>query len=385
MNSIHIKSCSVIRAFILISLSFALACTAKKSDNNDTSKSPSLDLEISASADSRGLAKISFQTAKNATKLMISARSKGGYDLRFTKVNGGGVNYLTPNGDSISFADSYVAFVNAINVPSRSIDTPLSGETSFDVEVQVDLSSSRNDTDEVTFYITSREDSNFGSGGLDLNIFYVGDIGAENETKSAMQAALSEAKDILSNAGSISVNVNEFDISGPVSLPYPADGNSFYRSAASSASSPAVNVFVGGDIDGGSSFGELLGVSASIPGPATPTEKSAVAISIFSSAGRDGIFDNEDIRILGETIAHESSHFMGLFHPVDLNGSIVAGTDPLTDTESCSFLTDCVSRDSLIHNLMFPSPVADGDGSYVRQNRLTDDQKGVLNRYVAVR
>jgi hypothetical protein len=75
---------------------------------------------------------------------------------------------------------------------------------------------------------------------------------------------------------------------------------------------------------------------------------------------------------------------MGLFHPVDFNGSQVAGTDPLTDTESCSFITDCISRDTLIENLMFASPVADGNGGFVTQNKLTTDQKAVLNRYIAV-
>jgi hypothetical protein len=115
-----------------------------------------------------------------------------------------------------------------------------------------------------------------------------------------------------------------------------------------------------------------------------PSRKSAVAVSIFAAAGSNGRFSTDDIRLLGETIAHESGHQMGLFHPVDFSGSIVVGSDPLDDTEECSFFTECVNSQSLISNLMFPNPISDTSGSFIPQNRLTEQQRGVLNRYLAV-
>lgn len=378
LNSIKIAA--------ILLMSILISCSADKggddsgSDNGDSTP---LDLEISSTTDSRGIAKVTFQNPSSASKFMVSAQSKGGYDLTFTKVSGGGQNYLTPGGEEISLANSATTLINSINVPSRAVDKALSGAVSFDVEVRVDVPTDK--ADEVTFSITSREDSNLSAGNLNLNVFYVGDIGQENETKAAMTSALAEARNIMSNSASINLTVSEFNIAGPVSLPMPLSGSSLYESASNTAPSPSVNVFVGGDIAGTASIGEVLGISAGIPGPAIPSQKSAVAISIFTSAGSDGVFNSEDIRVLGETIAHESGHFMGLFHPIDFSGSLVADTDPLADTESCSFLTDCVSRVDLIGNLMFPTPVADGDGSFVRQNKLSVEQKGVLNRYVAVR
>ncbi len=367
------------------SLILFVSCSVDKGDESSNQGNTPLDLEITSSTDSRGMAKVNFQTPSDATKVMISAKSKGGYDLAFTKVDGGGEDYLNPDGERVSLSGTFTTLINVVNIPSRGVDPQLTSATSFNVEVEVDLSDARNESDDVTFNITSREDSNLNAGGLTLNIFYVGDIGTADETKSAMKAAFAEAKDIMSDSASIGLDIVEFDIQGPVTLPAPFNGNSLYLSATSMASSPSVNLFVGGDIGGVSSPGEVLGLSSSIPGPALASEKSVVAVSIFASAGRDGVFDSEDIRILGETIAHESAHFMGLFHPVDFNGSLVGSTDPLSDTDSCSFLTDCISRESLITNLMFPSPVADKDGDFVRQNKLTSEQRGVLNRYIAVR
>jgi hypothetical protein len=375
-----------IKVVAILLMSILVSCSADRdgddSGSDDGGNTP-LDLEISSTTDSRGIAKVTFQNPSSASKFMVSAQSKGGNDLTFTKVSGGGQNYLTPGGEEVSLANSATTLINSINVPSRAVDKPLTGAVSFDVEVRLDVPTDK--ADEVTFSITSREDSNLSAGNLNLNVFYVGDIGQENETKAAMTSALAEARNIMSNSASINLTVTEFNIAGPVSLPMPLNGSSLYESASNTAPSPSVNVFVGGDIAGTASIGEVLGISAGIPGPAIPSQKSAVAVSIFTSAGSDGVFNGEDIRVLGETIAHESGHFMGLFHPVDFSGSLVADTDPLADTESCSFLTDCVSRVDLIGNLMFPTPVADGDGSFVRQNKLSAEQKGVLNRYVAVR
>lgn len=374
------------KVFLIFVLFILVSCSADKGGDgsgDDGEDNTPLDLEISSATDNSGVAKVTFQNPASASKLMVSAKSKGGFDLLFTKVSGGKENYLTPGGEDVSLANTPTTLINSINVPSRAIDVPLTGATSFDVQVKVSVPTGK--ADEVTFNITSREDSNLNSGSLNLNVFYVGDIGQENETKQAMKSALEEAKSIMSGSASISLNVSEYDVSGPVSLPFPFDGSSLYEGASLTAASPSVNVFVGGDIAGTSSIGEVLGISAGIPGPAIPSEKSVVAVGIFNSAGSDGIFDGEDIRILGETIAHEGAHFMGLFHPIDFSGSLVDDTDPLADTDSCSFLTDCISRTELISNLMFPSPVANGDGGFVRQNILTSEQKGVLNRYVAVR
>lgn len=361
-------------------ISLLTGCVANKDDDDSSSDgSTKLDFEINATADDNGIAATSFKTAKNVTKFTVSAENSAGKAIRITKLTVDGNDYLTPKGETLSLANEFSANVVTATVPSRSIDPELFSPQQVSISAQLESANK----DQVTFKVTSRTDSNLSSGALNLNIFYVGSVGAEASTKSAVQSALDVSKDIFSNVG-ITTKIKEIDIGGPVALPVPGDGSTLYSTNAASEAFPSVNVFIGGDIANVGGSGDLLGISANIPGPPTPTLDSAVAISIFSSAGSDGVFDAEDVRILGETIAHESGHYMGLFHPIDFSGSSVASSDPLTDTAGCTFITDCVSKDDLTSNLMFPSPVEDGKGGYKPQNKLTDQQRGVLNRYAAV-
>ena len=140
-------------------------------------------------------------------------------------------------------------------------------------------------------------------------------------------------------------------------------------------------MFVAGDVE--DQEGTLLGISGGLPGPPVPSPRSAVVVSIVTGAGRDGAYDDEEIRLLGESMAHEVGHFMGLFHPIDFGGASVEAEDPLSDTPSCNTETDCEANGTLVSNVMYPTPVFEGT-SLIPQNGLTAQQKGVLNRYVAV-
>ena len=93
----------------------------------------------------------------------------------------------------------------------------------------------------------------------------------------------------------------------------------------------------------------------------------------------DGTFDDEDIRIFGETMAHEVNHYLGLFHPVEVD---FARWDALGDTPNCSDESNC--HEVLAENLMFPYPICSLT-SCLPQETLTEQQKGVLHRYVGVR
>ena len=368
---------------LAITITTLAGCMADKGNGNDSDTSENLDLEISSSTNSKGLASMSFKTAKDVTKFTVTAQSTSNKSTRITSLSVSGSDYLSPGGANISLAQDFSPILVSTTVPSRETDKPLSSPQEVSVNAEIENANAQTG-DQILFKVTSRKDGNLSSGSLNLNVFYVGSIGAEKTTKDAMKSALSVAKDIFSNQAGINLKIVEADIAGKVLLPLPSNGDKLYSSASQTAASPAVNVFIGGDIGATSSSGEILGIAANIPGPPTPTAKSAVAISIFTSAGSDGVFDSEDVRILGETIAHESGHFMGLFHPVDFAGNVVAASDPLSDTDSCSFNTQCVANTNLNTNLMFPNPVPDNRGNYIPQNRLTAEQKGVLNRYAAV-
>jgi hypothetical protein len=365
------------KILLIATLVLAIGCKADRDDEgSDDDKNGNLDLEISSSTNSSGEASIKFT---------VSAVSPSNKTIRLSRLSVAGKDYLNPNGDSVSLAEDFAPALVTIAVPSRQTDTALTSPQEVSISAQIqNPSSNTNTTDQVLFKVTSRKDGNLSGGSLSMNVFYVGSIGMDPTTKSSTQVALGIARDIFSSKAGINLKIKEIDISGPVILPLPTEGNRIYGSASQDADSPAVNVFIGGDIESIGAGGEVLGISASIPGPPSPTTKSAVAVSLFTSAGSDGIFDSEDLRIFGETIAHESGHFMGLFHPVDFNGSTVGASDPLSDTESCSFSTQCTAIPNLISNLMFPNPVPDGRGSFVPQGNLTNEQRGVLNRYAAV-
>jgi len=369
----------------LLFLPFLLFSACAEDDKDESPNIPSADvnLEIEATTDTQGRATMSFISGVDINKIAITAEGPSGSEVRFTQVRGGSDSFLGPRGEIISLSGEPLPFSNTVSIPSRSVDPQLQANTRFDVAVEISGVGNANSNSRVQFYVTSRKDTNLRSGSMRMNIFYVGEIGAESSTKSAVQEALREARNILSSSAGISLVVEEFDIDGPTTVTAPFTGDNLYLNATRQASSPAVNTFIVGDIRGSGS-GSVLGIAGGIPGPAIPSRKSAVAISIFTAAGIDGFFDQDDLFILGETIAHEAGHQMGLFHPIDFSGSEVSGVDPLSDTPECSFRTQCVNNEALATNLMYPNPLVDNTGRTIRQNRLSEDQRGVLNRYIAV-
>lgn len=118
--------------------------------------------------------------------------------------------------------------------------------------------------------------------------------------------------------------------------------------------------------------GYIYGVSSGIPGTIEITDSSYVVMSWLTHAGRDGKFDTDEIKLMGETMAHECGHFIGLFHPVETGYS---RWDDLKDTAECSSWPTC--SDTLGRNLMFPFSICDASGC-VNQIQVTNDQQGVM-------
>ena len=294
------------RYFLLtlcLMLSLLTACTGGSGDDDDDDNgggggSPTEDtqFDLSGTTNERGIASVGFNVASGTTKFSVTALTPNGRFVRFEEIfSDSGEDYLNPDRESISFADSYGAFANAASVPSRSTDPALDGQSRFTVSASVAASEGGSALagEDITFTVLSKNDGNLNSGRLIVNIFYVGDVGQDSETKEIMSLALEEFRRIYSSAANISLQVNEIDISGPVSLPLPVDGDRFYRNASEGAASPAVNVFIGGDIEEVSASGDVLGIAASVPGPPLPSERSGVAISFFAGAGSDGFYDQD--------------------------------------------------------------------------------------------
>ncbi len=365
-----------------------IGCAVGGGDNDDDDEDITVGegvFRLSAVTDARGSATVSFGLPDGTTKFSITAEiTDDDLLVRFIDlVSGAGTDYLSPSGRQLSFADTFSSFINVASVPSRSVDPGVVNGERYTATIEIeDAFGTSVEGEDVTFEVVSKIDPGLDGGRLRVNVYYVGDVGQDQVTKSTVRAAFDTFRSIFAGSAGISVEISEFDIDGPVVLPLPVTGDRFYLSASGRGPNPAVNIFIGGDVDARGISGEVLGVAGGIPAPPNPSERSGLAVSIFAAAGPDGIFSGEDVRLLGETMAHESGHYAGLFHPVDFSGSSVVETDPLDDTPSCGFITECISNRSLTENVMFASPVADGSGGFIPQTNLTQEQRSVINRYI---
>ena len=147
-------------------------------------------------------------------------------------------------------------------------------------------------------------------------------------------------------------------------------------------SEQAVNIFFVADLP-------FLGLAGGVPAPPIlqGTPKSGVAANMSSylaavAAGDQAMIDEaaeEVVRI----VAHETGHFLGLYHTVEKNGVALAGEingeDPLSDTTTCPDSADVDASNQLspeecagqgAENLMFWSPPPGSYGLTAQQGAI---------------
>ncbi|RDV37753.1 hypothetical protein DV096_11575 [Bradymonadaceae bacterium TMQ3] len=129
-----------------------------------------------------------------------------------------------------------------------------------------------------------------------------------------------------------------------------------------------VNVFLIDDFAVEDSPG-LLGISAGLPGAAGLHASPASGL-VFSTAGL-----GEDNATIGQILAHEVGHYLGLRHTTEHLGS---AQDPITDTPSCLFPNLGYFCDDA-ENFMFPFSLGPD------QRQTTAGQSFVLRRNPLVR
>lgn len=130
-----------------------------------------------------------------------------------------------------------------------------------------------------------------------------------------------------------------------------------------------VNVFFNRGF-AGEMFG-VLGVSAGIPGAMGLHGAEATGL-VFSA---DALGDERGNRQVGQTLAHELGHFLGLFHTTEQRGG---GRDHLEDTPECPGIGNDMRTCPDLTNLMFPvagwpgtAVISPGQSLIIRANPLT--------------
>lgn len=243
-----------------------------------------------------------------------------------------------------------------------------------------------NGASDYSIIVAAKNDPDLGQGTLRANIFYVGEFAQRADIHRAIRDALDRFRAIYRQAG-ISLLFHEQDVASDTgTLVDPSAGSEMYSAAASlpGVSIFAVNIFIGSTVDVPSVGADAFGKAPFIPGPAVQSPHSAVAIGLdeHDADGNDRLSAEEAVQ-LAYTIAHETGHYLGLFHPVEISGGppgdlSFSNGDALGDTPSCQTSEECdLSRAD--ENLMFPTAVEE-----VAQDNLTGEQAQVLNSQVVI-
>jgi hypothetical protein len=244
------------------------------------------------------------------------------------------------------------------------------------------------------------------TGTLNANLFFVGVPGLDAKTAPSdpnFQAILSKMQRIYAQVGIQLGALTYIDIKGPDATTF-SDLNDvdlgalMQLSDARQAHDGAINIFFVHSILGAGLPGFIiLGESAGIPGvPVRGTSESGLAVTMADFPNN---FPN-GMDSIAQTIAHETGHWLGLFHTTEAQGTTF---DPLPDTPECPrvpYDTDhdgimlpqeCINLDAT--NLMFwtspsppfPSPVLTHDQQFVMlRNPSVSGQSGTQVSSIAL-
>jgi hypothetical protein len=268
----------------------------------------------------------------------------------------------------------FVADVATLNWPVQEDDPSLT-EGKWRVEFGVVDGQQRYTAAPIFLDVLLKDDDEFDSGELAVSIVYTDGLDEDDDLRDAVEQARDLWRDLYEELGiELSFDAYEFPAD---ELEPPAFGTEqAYSDIADTTEPRSVNLVISERIEGVDE--EIFGIAGDIPGPLVPTTRSAVQISAQFAAGTDGEFDDEDIRLLAETMAHEVAHYLGLFHPVETTWD---AWDVLEDTSECDSRDECEVE--LGDNLMFPYPVCIG-AVCTPQDLLSEEQTAVVNRNVAV-
>lgn len=263
----------------------------------------------------------------------------------------------------------------ALSWPIREQDGPLqAGTWTVWLSIYDERSQQPAREVEVELFSDIKIDPNLDAGRVSVQVVWASGVEEEPGVSDAVDEAIERWADIWGERGvKLSVHHVDSDLDRDLGFTFTGDGE--IEDLADEMDKGELQLVIGETVD---DVENLLGLTAGIPGTIEPSPNTFVVLSWLNHAGLDGEFDEEEIRIMGETMAHETGHYMGLFHPVESDQS---SFDALDDTARCESSSSC--EDALGDNLMFPYPICTSEGC-PPQGDLSGDQAGVMHRYVGV-
>jgi len=293
----------------------------------------------------------------------------------------------TPDGDEVFDLDDEVASgrlktgaryatdVVSLNWPILEEDVPLTEGDWLVLFGVVDSESKYQGGVDVGLDVLLGGDDVFDDGVLTVRVVLAGTMRSDAEVQRALGVAEQWWADMYAQVGIDLVFLE--GTSSHADLEQPGFGSdAAYEEISGETETGDVTVVITDSVSGSP---DIYGVAGGIPGPLVASSRSVVTVAALTHAGGDLQFSLLEERILGETLAHEVGHYLGLFHPVETDWD---KWDAIDDTPECDDQNSCVAQ--LGTNLMFPFPIC-GATTCQAQNGITPLQGASMNRYTGVR
>ena len=225
-----------------------------------------------------------------------------------------------------------------------------------------------------------KDDPSLTEGEVPVHIVWASKVDDKPRVVEAVQASVEHWKAIWATRGlSLAEQYHSSNLDKNLSFAYNDHGSEEIKEVVATLPPGEMVLVIGDTLDGDA---ETFGLAGGIPGPLEATTFSWTLVGWLTHAGTDADFDAEEIRTMGETMAHELGHFQGLYHVVECPYDCVNAWDALADTPDCVGWEDCEA--SLATNFMYPYTVCDFD-SCVSADQVSEDQGGVIHRYLGVK